>query len=156
ATGGSIEVQVRTAGVREGAGTRRRPLAVRLLLGDLHVVDRGLDQAGRAGVGDVDQDADRLAVEAADVGRRRGEGRGDVGRGARDVEHRSRGGADHPHPEEVGRGGVVEVREVTGEGEGQRPGGGQRDRRRLDGGGAAVDVVDPGRSAGGRAGDEVV
>ena len=43
-----------------------------LLSDDLHIVDRGLDQARACRVGGFDQDPDRLTGEGAQVDRRRG------------------------------------------------------------------------------------
>src|SRR6185295_7959050 len=103
---------------------------------DPHVVDTGLHEAGGAGVGGLDPDADRLAGEAADVGGGRRPGGGVGGGGAQLLEHDRGGAAHHGDAQEVGAARVVEVREVVAERQRQGAAGRQRDRRRGDAGGA--------------------
>src|SRR5437868_7306224 len=117
-------------------------------LGDLDVVQPGLDEASGAVVGGLDEDADRLTRVRGDVSSLRLPGARAVGGRASLVQD---GGGpvrpDHLYPQVVVGAAVVEVGEEPRERQRLCPLG-QRDRRGLDAGRAAVEVVGPGVGSG--------
>src|SRR3569833_1734490 len=112
-----------------------------LLLRDLHIIDTGLDEAGRVGIRGLDQQPHGLPREAVETRARSGPYRVDIRRGAELLEYYARVAAHHADTKKVRARRVRAVRQVVVERQCEITGGRQRDRRRTDQGHTAVDIV---------------